>query len=28
MHHYEAPARRQRITPAVHEGTAFWRLKK
>jgi esterase/lipase superfamily enzyme len=28
MRHNEAPARRQRITPAVHEGAAFWRLKR
>jgi esterase/lipase superfamily enzyme len=26
MRHGQAPARRQRITAAVHEGTAFWRL--
>src|SRR5215813_2087007 len=28
MRHNEAPARRQRITPAVYEGTAFWRLRR
>jgi esterase/lipase superfamily enzyme len=28
MRHNEAPAQRQRITPAVHEGTAFWRLRR
>jgi len=28
MHHNKAPAQRQRITPAVHEGTAFWRLRR
>jgi esterase/lipase superfamily enzyme len=28
MRHNEAPAKRQRITPAMHEGTAFWRLRK
>jgi esterase/lipase superfamily enzyme len=28
MRHNEAPAQRQRITPAVHDGTAFWRLRK
>ncbi|MCX5735508.1 MAG: alpha/beta hydrolase [candidate division NC10 bacterium] len=28
MRHNEAPAQRQRITPAVHEGTAFWRLSR
>jgi esterase/lipase superfamily enzyme len=28
MRHDEAPARRQRIDAAVHEGTAFWRLRR
>jgi esterase/lipase superfamily enzyme len=28
MRHNEAPAQRQRITPALHEGTAFWRLRR
>jgi esterase/lipase superfamily enzyme len=28
MRHNEAPAQRQRITPAMHEGTAFWRLRR
>jgi esterase/lipase superfamily enzyme len=28
MCHNKAPAQRQRITPAVHEGTAFWRLRR
>jgi esterase/lipase superfamily enzyme len=28
MRHNEAPARRQRITAAVHEGMAFWRLSR
>jgi len=28
MRHDEAPAKRQRITPAVHEGVGFWRLKR
>jgi esterase/lipase superfamily enzyme len=28
MRHNEDPTRRQRIAAAVHEGTAFWRLKK
>jgi esterase/lipase superfamily enzyme len=28
MRHNEAPPQRQRITPAVHEGTAFWRLRR
>ena len=28
MRHNEAPAQRQRIMPAVHEGTAFWRLRR
>ena len=28
MRHNEAPAQRQRVTPAVHEGTAFWRLRR
>jgi esterase/lipase superfamily enzyme len=28
MRHNEEPAQRQRITPAVHEGTAFWRLRR
>src|SRR5712691_5598722 len=26
MRHNEAPAKRQRVAPAVYEGTAFWRL--
>ncbi|MEK6405601.1 MAG: alpha/beta hydrolase [Acidobacteriota bacterium] len=28
MRHNEDPKQRQRITPAVHEGTAFWRLRR
>jgi esterase/lipase superfamily enzyme len=28
MHHNMAPARRQRIDAANHEGTAFWRLRR
>jgi esterase/lipase superfamily enzyme len=28
MRHNEAPAQRQRITTAEHEGTAFWRLRR
>jgi esterase/lipase superfamily enzyme len=28
MRHNGAPAQRQRIAAAVHEGTAFWRLKR
>ena len=28
MRHNEAPAQRQRIAFAVHEGTAFWRLRR
>jgi esterase/lipase superfamily enzyme len=28
MRHGAAPASRQRITPAVHEGVSFWRLRK
>ena len=28
MRHNEAPAQRQRITPAVYEGTAVWRLRR
>jgi esterase/lipase superfamily enzyme len=28
MRHNEAPSKRQRITPAVHEGTCFWRLRR
>jgi esterase/lipase superfamily enzyme len=28
MRHGEAPARRQRIMPAVHEGVSFWKLKQ
>lgn len=28
MRHGTAPAQRQRIEPAVHEGTAFWKLRK
>jgi esterase/lipase superfamily enzyme len=28
MRHNEAPAQRQRITPARHEGTTFWRLRR
>ncbi|MFN0172507.1 MAG: alpha/beta hydrolase [Bryobacteraceae bacterium] len=27
MRHNEAPAKRQRIAPALHEGAAFWKLK-
>ena len=28
MRHGEAPASRQRITPAVHDGVSFWRLRR
>jgi esterase/lipase superfamily enzyme len=28
MHHNKAPAQRQRIMPAAHEGTAFWSLRR
>ena len=28
MRHDEAPAKRQRIATAVHEGTAFWKLRR
>lgn len=28
MRHNEDPKNRQRIAPAVHDGTAFWRLRK
>jgi hypothetical protein len=28
MRYNEAPVQRQRITPAVHEGIAFWRLRR
>ncbi len=28
MRHGEAPGKRQRIMPAVHEGTAFWKLRR
>jgi hypothetical protein len=28
MRHNEAPAQRQRITPAVYEGTDLWRLRR
>jgi esterase/lipase superfamily enzyme len=28
MLHGQAPARRQRITPGVHEGVSFWKLRK
>jgi esterase/lipase superfamily enzyme len=28
MRHNEAPAKRQRITAVVHEGTAFWELRR
>ena len=28
MRHNEAPVQRQRIEPAVYEGTAFWRLRR
>ena len=28
MRHNEAPAKRQRITAASHEGTAFWKVKR
>lgn len=28
IRHDEAPARRQRLTPAVHEGVGFWRLRR
>lgn len=28
MRHNEAPAQRQRITPAIHEGATFWKLRR
>ena len=28
MRHNEAPAQRQRITPAFHEGATFWKLRR
>jgi esterase/lipase superfamily enzyme len=28
MRHNQAPAQRQRITAAIHEGTAFWRVRR
>jgi esterase/lipase superfamily enzyme len=28
MRHNEAPPKRQRVTAAVHEGTAFWKLRR
>ena len=28
MRHDEAPGRRQRITPAVHDGVSFWKLRR
>jgi esterase/lipase superfamily enzyme len=28
MRHNEDPPKRQRITPALHEGTAFWKLRR
>ena len=28
MHHDKAPAQQQRITPAIHEGATFWRLRR
>ncbi len=27
MRHNDAPAKRQRIVPSIHEGTVFWKLK-
>jgi hypothetical protein len=28
MRHGEPPGKRQRIVPAVYEGTAFWKLRR
>ena len=28
MRHNEAPAQRQRVAPAVHEGVSFWKLRR